>query len=248
MGRTQRRGALAAGMALAGLVGLAGPQLAGASAPTTPAGVLRQSVTALGKASTLTLRGYVVEGATRVGLNVRAAGKGAESAGLLTLGGAKAGSPVQTIQFVRLGSRLEMRANKVFWVTQAGKQLPSAVVNVLANRWVTVPSSDLQGLANDIASFTDPAKLAASFLGGPATGLRFGPVTTVDGVKVRPVEDTGDSARIEVPVAGPPRPVEIVGRSGNAGGDLHFTYPAHLTFTAPKAVSLQALIVKALKG
>lgn len=251
-GRHGTASARAAGLGLAALAGLAAlgatGTVAGASTPTTPAGLLHASIEALAGSSTLTMRGTVVQGGTRVGLDLRITGGGANTAGVVTLGSAKAGAAQQQIDFFHLGSRLELRANEQFWVTQAGKQLPKSVIAKLSGRWVIVPPSEAKSLANDLSGFTSPKKLAASLLSGPATGVKFGPTSTVDGVRVRAVEDVADSARVEIPVAGSPRPVQIVGSAGGSGGNLHFTYPAHLTLTPPKAVALTVLIGQALAG
>ncbi len=251
-GRSARRaagGRLAGLVGLAGLAGLAGlGTVAGASGPTTPAGLLHASLAALAGSSTLTVQGTVVQGGTRVGLDLRITGGGANTAGTVSLGSSKAGAAQQQIDFYHLGSRLELRANEQFWVTQAGKQLPKAVIKKLAGRWVIVPPSEVKSLAGDLSSFTSPKQLAAGLLGGPVTGAKLGPITTVDGVRVRAVEDAADSARVEIPVTGSPRPVQIVGSAGGSGGNLSFTYPAHLTLTPPKAVALTVLIGEALAG
>lgn len=55
-------------------------------------------------------------------------------------------------------------------------------------------------------------------------------------------------ARVYVPLHGSPAPVEIVGHLHGTGLDLRFTYPAHVRLRAPKAASIESLVLDALKG
>lgn len=251
--RTRRATAGMAVTAGLGVLGAAGLSTAtsGAATPATPAGELLASFHALAAAKTMTVQASIGQGAKRIVVDVRVTGGGADSAGTIILGVPNGATPASQLDYVDMGTSLALRANLRFWQTELGSQVPAAVVHVIAGQWVLVPSSMVQQIMGGFAHFTTPSKLAAAFLQGIGTvrtGVVFGATSTVGGVKVRAIEDTGDSARVEVPVSGSPAPVAVY-ETAKANSDyFRFTYPSHLALRLPKAVSLQTLIARALKG
>ena len=236
-----------------GLAGGAGLSVAGAAAGAsgapTASQVLSQAVRALGSISAFTLNGYVVQGTSRYGIDIRSTAKAAEAAGSLSLGSTKPGVAAESFSFVEIGSKLYLKANPLFWAKEAGT-LPAAAAKIVARHWIVLTGGSAKGVTSGFAGFTDAAAIARAIFSGTATtAVHFGPVTTVKGVRVRAIVDAVQSATMYVPATGAPLPVEIVGKQARNGGDLTFGYPASLTITAPAgALTIQQVVSSALKG
>lgn len=242
----------AAGVVGVSVAGAAGPALgatAGASGAPSASQVMGQAVKALASAPGFTLSGNVVQGTSRYTLEVRSKAKGAAASGSLSLGSTKPGVPTQVFSFVELGSKVYLKANPLFWTKEAGS-LPAPVLKVIGAHWIVMSGASAKGITSGFANFTDAAGLARGiFAGSGSDKVRFGPVTTRHGVRVRALVDASQSATMYVSATGAPLPLEIVGKQPHNGGDLTFGYPASLAITAPAgAVTIQQLVVSALKG
>lgn len=237
------------GIAVAGASGPALGAAAGASGVPSAPQVMAQAVKALASAPAFTLSGYVVQGTSRYGIDLRSKAKGAEASGSLFLGSTKPGVPAQSFSFIELGSKVYLKANPLFWTKEAGS-LPAPVLKVIGAHWIVMSGASAKGITSSFASFTDAAGLAKEIFGGSGIdAVRFGPVTTSHGVRVRALVDASQSATMYVPATGAPLPLEIVGKKARNGGDLTFGYPASLTITAPAgAVTIEQLVLSALKG
>lgn len=149
-----------------------------------------------------------------------------------------------SVKIIVIGSTVYFKPDDTFWQTNAGAQA-SAVINLVNGRYIggSSSNSDLKNIAaicgiyqsigpsNPIAGIATAAKVA------PAGGITVGQVTTIDGIKVLPINDAGGGV-IYVTDTGKLEVVEISqAKAGSGGtyGTFKFKIGVPVTLTAPPA-------------
>jgi len=149
-----------------------------------------------------------------------------------------------TVAMIVDGTRAYMRAGRKVWKQATGKE---AVANLLANRWLLVPSSQLD------SSGSLQHQLTASYLSrcavqNPHGTFSLGGHVSVDGEQALVLRDDGDApgdqpSTIAVALSGRPYPLRITatgnqrpGGSDTCGGSGSESMDGTLTFSSYNAV------------
>ena len=173
------RTACAAALAGVAVVGC-GASGAGKAGAVNPATVLHEAVAAIG-----TLHSYEIHATARDG-------KGPLTL-TLEVGGptdvqAIEARPGGTLEYMTVGSYVYVNAPRAFWSTQPG--MTAAALNVIAGRWLKIPTASSAALQQTSTAMANPKALAACWDANRASASYAGRAT-IDGVPTVELRSTG---------------------------------------------------------
>jgi len=171
----------------------------GGRASETPTQIYEAAATATAQVSGYEATGEVAVAGSKVTFDFRV--HGSDFAGSFVLDGS-------TIQVLAVQGTFYIDAPEAALATDFG--ISSVEAELLADRWVEVPSSESADFT-DLTSVTDIAAQLAHH-----GSLTAGGTATIDGQEVVLVHDGGDSV-LAVATSGPAYPVRITATGSNAG-------------------------------
>lgn len=193
--------------------------------------ILADAVAATQNAGSVHVSGSGVSSGEQFSLDVVATnGKG---------GGGTVGLKGGSFQMVVSGTTVYLKASSADWTKLSGS---SAAGQALGGKWLSTTTDNPD--YGQLASFVDLNTLVTQMAKPSGTVVKQ-PLTTVDGIKVIPLHDTGDQGgTLDVAATGSPLIVELSAGGGGDQGSVKFDQygKAQVPPTPSGAVSLDSLI------
>jgi hypothetical protein len=177
--------------------------------PLTGDQLVNKSMTVLGSATSLRLKGAVKDTSGNISFDMELVrGKGCTG----TMGIAKQGS----FKMIMIDRKLWIKPDAAFWKS-AG--LPSYARSEIEGKYLAT-TSDSKAFGS-FGDFCDLAKMEKGFGSATGSGLQRGAATTVDGRSVVTVTDPSDGSRAYITDGTEPQLVRL-DMTGSDGGQLEF--------------------------
>jgi hypothetical protein len=184
--------------------------------------IMSRAQAALKKASSVHLKGKMASEGEQFTIDLRMSDKG--GTGTMTQAG-------QTLQLLRIGTTVYIRADEDFWRTQTGSD---AAAELLKGKYLKGTTSDPK--VASLALFTDADKFVAELF-SPKRTVTKGAKKTVRGVEAISLISPGkDGGTLYVATRGEPYPLQIASNTQSEPGLIDFLdYGAPVKLTAPPA-------------
>jgi hypothetical protein len=184
--------------------------------------ILSRARTALQSAPSIRVKGSVVNEGARLTIDLRASDKGGRAT--ITQTG-------QTIEVLRIGTTVYVKADADFWRAQTRN---TAAAELLKGKYLKGSTSDAK-LAS-IAELTDMDKFVGTLL-TPKGTVQKGPKKTVRGTEAIALDVSGqDGGTLYVATRGQPYPLQIVSTTASEPGTIDFLdYGVPVPLTPPPA-------------
>ncbi len=201
-----------------------GDPLANTSAKT----IVTEAVNNLKAASTVTMKGTIVQSGTDMTVDLGYKGSSG-CTGTIALKGKG------SLTLVVIGSKAYLKMDNAFLQAVAGSEAATAIA-VLDGRYVEASTSDSN--VSSFASLCNLTSLSSSFAQADSDTFKKGTVRTLNGQQVVPIEDDTSGGTMYVTDTSSPQVVEITSAGGSGGssdstGSLTFNVGAPVTLTAP---------------
>jgi hypothetical protein len=196
--------------------------IAGCGSGSTSSGGGSTSPTPKDNGVAVRVKGSVTSEGTRLAIDLRSSSKGGRAT--ITQRG-------QTIEVLRIGTTVYVKADADFWRAQTGNP---AAVELLKGKYLKGSTSDPK-LAS-IAELTDKDKFVTALL-EPKGTVKKGPKKTLRGAEAITLVVSGeDGGTLYVATRGQPYPLRITSSSGSEPGTVDFLeYGASVPLSAPPA-------------
>ena len=137
-----------------------------------------------------------------------------------------------SFKLTKIGDTIYLNPDKQFWEANGGAEA-SAIINLVNGKYIKVSSTDKT--MGSLADLCDVSQMFAT--SGKQDTLTKGKVTTINGTRVLPLNDTAEGSVSYVTDTSKPQLVEITSPKGakNGSGKITVTYDAAVTLTAPPA-------------
>jgi len=184
--------------------------------------ILSRSQAALKKASSVHLKGRVVSDGESFDIDLRMSDRA--GGGTMTQGG-------QTLQLLRIGRTVYIKADADFWRTQTGN---AAAAQLLQGKYLKGTTSDPS--VASMAAFTDADKFVAQLL-SPQRNVTKGAKKAIRGREaVALIEPGKDGGTMYIATRGEPYPLRLTSNTPSEPGAIDFLdYGASVSFEAPPA-------------
>jgi hypothetical protein len=217
-----------------GAVGVAGALAAGVAACSsgrdplsgTPANqVADQAVADLKSAPTVTMNGSVSQGGTSYTIDL-ATKTGTGCTGSVGEGGKG------SLAMVVLGKTVWIKPDDTMWKSLLGSSQGAAAIALINGRYLESSANDASSLAS-LISLCDPDTLVSGIT--QSANFTKGTVTTLNGVRVLPLEDKAHGGTMDVTDESVPEITQLSGSNNGDSGKIDFTEGSTVTVTAPPA-------------
>jgi hypothetical protein len=192
--------------------------------------VATEAVADLNAASSLTMAGTASESGQSVTVNLSLK-PGQGCAGTVQVG---TEGTEGTVKLVVIGTTVYFNPDATFWKSSVGSKA-SAVTALVNGRYIKTSTAS-KGMAS-FAKLCDLSHTMTLNLLKQAELINKGALTTLDGVRVLPLESPADDGALYVTDTSKPEIVEVFAPKGDPGGSgkVTFSIGAPVTLTAPPA-------------
>ena len=137
-----------------------------------------------------------------------------------------------SFKLTKIGSTIYLNPDKQFWLANGGAAA-STIINLVNGKYIKVSSTDKT--MGSVADLCDVSQMFST--NGKQDSLSKGKVTTLNGTRVLPLNDSSEGSVSYVTDTGKPQLAEITSTKGgkNGSGKITVTYGAPVTLTAPPA-------------
>jgi len=137
-----------------------------------------------------------------------------------------------SFKITKIGDTIYLNPDKKFWEANGGAAA-STIINLVNGKYIKISSTDKT--MSSLAGLCDVTTLFAT--NGKPDTIKKGTVTTLDGTRVLPLNDTSEGSVSYVTDTSKPQLVAITSPKGakNGSGKVTVTYGAPVPLTAPPA-------------
>jgi hypothetical protein len=200
-----------------------------------PATAVAHAESALAKVNVFTLTGFLKKGTARIGYHIASSARGKRIEVSLDANKAAGVGFTGTMRLIRITNSYYIDGSSQVWKSIIGSSVSPAVLAVLSNRWIEMPTGEGSSAFQSFDQLASPGELAKTLLGAKnVTTLTMSRPTIYHHQSVVAITNAkAAGATLYIALNGQPLPVAAVATSSTLSEAFDFAYPKSLAIVVP---------------